>query len=50
MKHKAFTCELFHAGFLYDLLFNPENGGDMFLRNVWTTRRYVAKDRTPRPL
>jgi hypothetical protein len=23
-----------HDGFLLDLLFNPEDGGDMFLRNV----------------
>jgi hypothetical protein len=27
-------CFLLHAGFLDDLLFNPENGGDMLLRNV----------------
>jgi hypothetical protein len=25
---------LLHAGFLLGLLFNPENGGDIFLRNV----------------
>jgi hypothetical protein len=24
----------FHAGFLFALLFDPEDGGDMFLRNV----------------
>jgi hypothetical protein len=27
------TC--FHAGFLLDLLFDPEDGGDMFYRNTW---------------
>jgi hypothetical protein len=26
------TC--FHAGFLLDIFFDPEDGGDMFLRNV----------------
>jgi hypothetical protein len=26
------TC--FHAGFLRSLFFDPEDGGDMFLRNV----------------
>jgi hypothetical protein len=26
------TC--FHAGFLLDLVFDPEFGGDMFLQNV----------------
>jgi hypothetical protein len=26
------TC--FHSGFLFSLFFNPEDGGDMFLRNV----------------
>jgi hypothetical protein len=44
------ACYLFHAGFLLGLLFDPENGGHMLLRNVgWfqrTTRRYVSEDRT----
>jgi hypothetical protein len=31
MKSRA-TC--FHAGFLLSLFFDPEDGGDMFLRNV----------------
>jgi hypothetical protein len=28
------TCCLFHSGFLLSLLFNPEDEGDMLLRNV----------------
>jgi hypothetical protein len=28
------ACYLLHAGFLLDLLFDPEDGGDMFLQNV----------------
>jgi hypothetical protein len=28
------ACYLLHAGFLLGLFFGPENGGDMFLRNV----------------
>jgi hypothetical protein len=29
---KRATC--FHAGFLLEVFFDPEDGGDMFLRNV----------------
>jgi hypothetical protein len=32
--HKGFACYLLHAGFLFGLFFDPEDGGDMFLRNV----------------
>jgi hypothetical protein len=28
------ACYLFHAGSLLDLFFDPEDGGDMFLRKV----------------
>jgi hypothetical protein len=37
------------TGFLLSLFFNPEDGGDMLLRNVgWqrTTRRYIPEDST----
>jgi hypothetical protein len=30
----CFACHLLHSGFLVDLLFESEDGGDMFLRNV----------------
>jgi hypothetical protein len=33
MKQAA-NRALFHAGFLLDLLFNPENDSNMFLRNA----------------
>jgi hypothetical protein len=29
-------------GFLFDLLFDPEYGGDMLLRNVRLTANYMA--------
>jgi hypothetical protein len=32
---KVFTC--FHAGILLSLFFDPEDGGDMFLRNFGFT-------------
>jgi hypothetical protein len=32
--YRRFACCLLHAGFLLGLLFYPEDGGDMFLRNV----------------
>jgi hypothetical protein len=28
------ACYLFRVGFLFGLFFDPENGGDMFFRNV----------------
>jgi hypothetical protein len=33
------TC--FHSGFLLCLLLDPEDGGDMFIRNVYVSLRYV---------
>jgi hypothetical protein len=47
----AFHYCLLNAGFLLGLLFNLEDEGDMFLRNVWSTfqpviRRCISRDRT----
>jgi hypothetical protein len=33
-KRLGLSCSLFHAGFLLCLLFNTEDGGDIFLRTV----------------
>jgi hypothetical protein len=33
-KARALLATCFHAGFLLGLFFDPEDGGDMFLRNV----------------
>jgi hypothetical protein len=30
----GYTCYLLHAGFLLSLFFDPEDGGEIFLRNV----------------
>jgi hypothetical protein len=43
-------CYLFHAGFLLDLIFEPEDGDSMLLRKVSvdfqrSTRRYIPEDR-----
>jgi hypothetical protein len=29
-------------GFLLGLLLDPEDGGDMFLRNIWLSPNYMA--------
>jgi hypothetical protein len=34
-KQSPATC--FHAGFLLDLFFEPEDESHMFLRNTWVT-------------
>jgi hypothetical protein len=42
---------LLHAAFLLGLFFDPEDGGNMFFRNInfhQTTRRYIPEDRTLR--
>jgi hypothetical protein len=31
---KALLATSFHTGFLLGIFFDPEDGGDMFLRNV----------------
>jgi hypothetical protein len=33
-RKQILFCNLLHAGFFFGLLFSPEDGGDMFLRNV----------------
>jgi hypothetical protein len=30
----SFACYLIHTGFLLGLFFGPDNGGDIFLRNI----------------
>jgi hypothetical protein len=32
--HRALLATYFHAGFLHGIFFYPEDGGDMFFRNV----------------
>jgi hypothetical protein len=40
---KPIVCYLLHAGFLLDLFFNSEDGGDMFLRNIgWHSVEHTA--------
>jgi hypothetical protein len=40
---QGFACCLLHASFLLGLLFNHEDGGDMFLRNIgWLSTDYAA--------
>jgi hypothetical protein len=42
-NQRALLATCFHAGFLSGLFFNPEDGGDMFLRNVgWLSTEYMA--------
>jgi hypothetical protein len=47
MQEPLATC--FHFGFQLSLFFDPEDGGDMFLRKVGlqrTTPHYIPEDRT----
>jgi hypothetical protein len=42
--HSSSSCySMLRAGFLLGLLFSPDNGGDLFLRNVgWLSTDYMA--------
>jgi hypothetical protein len=43
LQAKPTNYYLLHAGFLSGLLFDPEDGGDIFLRNVgWLSTDYMA--------
>jgi hypothetical protein len=33
-RNMGSACHLLHAGFLLGLFFNPEDGGDLFLRSL----------------
>jgi hypothetical protein len=42
LKHCSACC-LLHAAFLFGLLFNPEDGGDMLLQNAsWIAPEYTT--------
>jgi hypothetical protein len=42
----ALLVACFRAGFLLGLYFEPEDGGDMFLRNVSSLSMDYAEDKT----
>jgi hypothetical protein len=52
VKQVGSACCPFHAGFLFGLFFDSEDGGDIFLRNIVdyqrTTWRYIPEDSTLR--
>jgi hypothetical protein len=33
-QHAGSACDLLHDGFLFGFFFDPEDGGDMIIRNV----------------
>jgi hypothetical protein len=42
MLFVASACHLLHNGYLHGLLFDPENGRDIFLRNIgWLSTDYA---------
>jgi hypothetical protein len=32
--NRGYEAKIFHSGFLFSFFFEPEDGGDIFLRNI----------------
>jgi hypothetical protein len=49
MEFALFSCHMLRSSFILDLLYVPEDGGSMFLRNVgklYRIRCYIPEDST----